>query len=507
MISILLLLSASGWAGDGMLSVVRIRAKLAQSEFARIGAGYIRQDKRVVTAYHVLLGADSIEVKLKKGCSRSANVVYANPIMDVAILELGENTIPGLEDYCEVVGLTETSPLLSPTSNLRVVGHSNNIRFQVKKVGATHGGVRAGSLFESESGGKAFPAEVDKIGFIAIDRPLAQGFSGGPVILSENEEIDSREPVLGILIGRLRDRSMSFMIPADAYKDAILETEPIELPLTEESPFIKHRSISPLGGGVEPLKELIYDYEELIKPRLTAVIDAIDMSQARFEACEERKYQPNQGEECESRTRQDDLIRYWEEYQNVYENSRIGSTLLSLEGSLKNSNLEYTQVLYENRSHHSHLANLFSDQESLEGRWWWWWKWSELSQKIINNVDELLDNGKVLLNIQQVESPTILHLNKRLTKADNLSWQVGAGGATVFSLASGYAIWRVVKWDMERDNDASPGQTKHLENEFWAGTGLAIVSAVVTLTYYGACGKDIRRKNRVLCLLSPHREE
>ncbi len=167
-----------------------------------LGTGYVFGDNRhIITAYHLLSGAQNVDIISSEGERYPATLLGADPFSDVAILEL--NSTAGIENPAATISATQ-SQLSTAISTLRPVSMGNSSALHVGDPVVTIG-YNFGSTGPSMTGGLvsktdyvlAFPAGGFSIpNIIQSDVTVNPGNSGGPLI-------DTSGKVIGMIYGRL----------------------------------------------------------------------------------------------------------------------------------------------------------------------------------------------------------------------------------------------------------------------------------------------------------------
>jgi S1-C subfamily serine protease len=154
-----------------------------------LGTGYVFGDGRhIITAYHLLSGAQNVDIISSEGERYPAMLVGADPFSDVAILEV--NSTAAIQN--------EITNILRPVN----VGNSSALRVgdPVVTVGysfGSNGPSMTGGLVSKTDYLLAFPAGGFSIpNIIQSDIIVNPGNSGGPLI-------DSSGKVVGMIYGRL----------------------------------------------------------------------------------------------------------------------------------------------------------------------------------------------------------------------------------------------------------------------------------------------------------------
>lgn len=161
-----------------------------------LGTGFVFDEMgHIVTAYHLLSGAVSVDAVDINGVRYNATIVGADPFSDLAILKLGEK----VGNFNANLALTQQS---NGTFRPVVMGNSSNLRIgqPVVTIGYNFGDptpAMTGGLVSKKDYLLAFPAGGFSIpNVIQSDVIVNPGNSGGPLI-------DPTGKVVGLIYGRL----------------------------------------------------------------------------------------------------------------------------------------------------------------------------------------------------------------------------------------------------------------------------------------------------------------
>jgi S1-C subfamily serine protease len=180
-------------AGPGAVEVVRVFASGCGGR--SIGSGVVLTGGRVLTARHVLDGADEATVVLANGERWDATYVAVDGAgRDSALLD-----VPGIRT--DGSGAQVADRLPPPGSTVAVLGHPDG--------GATV--TRQGALVGQLGSG---PLSIDGGRVLTLDLIVDAGMSGGPVV-------DAEGRVLGVAIGADRATRTGIAVPIDALDDLL----------------------------------------------------------------------------------------------------------------------------------------------------------------------------------------------------------------------------------------------------------------------------------------------
>src|SRR6516225_6496070 len=177
-------------------ALVRIYVTLSNGRSQ--GSGFFTSnDGKIITAYHVIQGANAIEVRSERlGTFTNIRVDSISPDYDLAVLQVLNS---GVTPF---VNLADHAP--SNQDDLQVQGYPVGAPYQLIRTSATQPGFVQTSDYNNIRGEKLFAWNVQVIPLGAIVFP---GMSGGPVIY--------RNQVIGILSGSyVQGSSMAWAIPA-----------------------------------------------------------------------------------------------------------------------------------------------------------------------------------------------------------------------------------------------------------------------------------------------------
>ena len=189
-------------------ALVRIYVTLSNGRSQ--GSGFFTSnDGKIITAYHVIQGANAIEVRSEKlGTFTNIRVDSMSPDYDLAVLQVlhsGVTPFLNLEDYAP-----------RNQDDLQVQGYPVGAPYQLIRTSATQPGFVQTSDYDNIRGERLFAWNVQVIPLGAI---VFSGMSGGPVIY--------RNRVIGILSGSyVQGGSIAWAIPA---KYVSTQLQPVQL--------------------------------------------------------------------------------------------------------------------------------------------------------------------------------------------------------------------------------------------------------------------------------------
>ncbi|MFK8184377.1 MAG: HhoA/HhoB/HtrA family serine endopeptidase [Phormidesmis sp.] len=157
-----------------------------------VGSGFIvREDGRILTNAHVVEGADTVQVTLKDGRTFEGTVLGADPVTDVAVIDLDANDLP-------TVAVNEDA--LLPGETAIAIGNPLGLDNTVT-VGII-------SATGRSSGQVGIPDK--RVDFIQTDAAINPGNSGGPLLNARGEVIGMNTAIISGAQG------LGFAIPMDA---------------------------------------------------------------------------------------------------------------------------------------------------------------------------------------------------------------------------------------------------------------------------------------------------
>jgi hypothetical protein len=189
-------------------ALVRIYVTLSNGRSQ--GSGFFTSnDGKIITAYHVIQGANAIEVRSEKlGTFTNIRVDSISPDYDLAVLQVlnsGVTPFVNLEDHAP-----------SNQDDLQVQGYPVGAPYQLIRTSATQPGFVQTSDYNNIRGERLFAWNVQVIPLGAI---VFSGMSGGPVVY--------RNRVIGILSGSyVQGGSIAWAIPA---KYVSTQLQPVQL--------------------------------------------------------------------------------------------------------------------------------------------------------------------------------------------------------------------------------------------------------------------------------------
>ncbi|MEL7141821.1 MAG: HhoA/HhoB/HtrA family serine endopeptidase [Cyanobacteria bacterium J06643_4] len=174
-----------------------------------LGSGFIvSEDGRILTNAHVVEGADTVQITLKDGRTLEGTVLGADPITDVAVIDVDETNLPTLS-----ISTDELLPGEAAIAIGNPLGLDNTVTVGiVSATGRTSGQV-------------GIPD--NRTDFIQTDAAINPGNSGGPLL-------NARGEVIGMNTAIIRGaQGLGFAIPIDAVEriaDQIVATGKAEHP-------------------------------------------------------------------------------------------------------------------------------------------------------------------------------------------------------------------------------------------------------------------------------------
>ena len=174
-----------------------------------VGSGFIvSEDGRILTNAHVVDGADTVQVTLKDGRTFEGKVLGADPVTDVAVIDLDANDLP-------TVAVNEAD--LLPGETAIAIGNPLGLDNTVT-VGII-------SATGRSSGQVGIPDK--RVDFIQTDAAINPGNSGGPLLNARGEVIGMNTAIISGAQG------LGFAIPMEAVNrisEQIVATGKVEHP-------------------------------------------------------------------------------------------------------------------------------------------------------------------------------------------------------------------------------------------------------------------------------------
>jgi serine protease Do len=175
-----------------------------------VGSGFIvSDDGRILTNAHVVEGADTVQVTLKDGRSYEGRVVGADPVTDVAVIDIDAEDLP-------TVALSDSDQLQPGEWAIAIgnpLGLDNTVTVGI--VSAT--GRSSGQVGVSDK----------RVDFIQTDAAINPGNSGGPLLNAQGE-------VIGMNTAIIQDaQGIGFAIPINSVEriaDQLVTTGRVEHP-------------------------------------------------------------------------------------------------------------------------------------------------------------------------------------------------------------------------------------------------------------------------------------
>lgn len=165
------------------------------SSGGRLGTGFVVSERDVVTAWHLVDGAEAVQVRDLDGQVRTARVVGTDARLDLALLRLEGEPLPPLS--------------LGRSVDLRV-GET------VLAVGNPYGLGHTLSVGIVAHRGRQLAADAaPRVDFLQLSIPLNPGNSGGPVV-------DREGRVVGVLTGtHTTGQAIAFAVPVEVLQGAL----------------------------------------------------------------------------------------------------------------------------------------------------------------------------------------------------------------------------------------------------------------------------------------------
>lgn len=157
-----------------------------------VGSGFIvSEDGRVLTNAHVVEGADMVQVTLKDGRSFEGKVLGADPVTDVAVIDIEANDLPTVQ-----VNEAELQPGEAAIAIGNPLGLDNTVTVGIiSATGRTSGQVGIANK---------------RVDFIQTDAAINPGNSGGPLLNARGEVVGMNTAIISGAQG------LGFAIPMEA---------------------------------------------------------------------------------------------------------------------------------------------------------------------------------------------------------------------------------------------------------------------------------------------------
>jgi hypothetical protein len=424
-------------------ALVRIYVTLSNGRSQ--GSGFFTSnDGKIITAYHVIQGANAIEVRSEKlGTFTNIRVDSISPDYDLAVLQVlnsGVTPFVNLEDY---------GP--SNQDDLQVQGYPVGAPYQLIRTSATQPGFVQTSDYNNIRGERLFAWNVQVIPLGAI---VFSGMSGGPVIY--------RNRVIGILSGSyVQGGSIAWAIPA---KYVSTQLQPVQLKADQIERWEPVRLMD--ASAWKTLRSMVR-----MNPAAAAVSDEVSNGvEALAETYSELYKQAMQ-------TKQD-----MNAYQPILE--RV-ATASSLDNDAKTSNelMEQASGLFESIEKFENL----SDQAGKQGQ--------EMAQ-------EMIKLGMWIADQSHVDERTGKALAKRMTSitdehrdmTQGIDAYVGVDSQTVAQVGRKFTVTTIKSRTLAREARA------FLQ---FLDTWSAIVNAYSSPRALLFMSADISMKRRIAQLLEP----
>jgi Trypsin-like peptidase domain len=424
-------------------ALVRIYVTLSNGRSQ--GSGFFTSNGgKIITAYHVIQGANAIEVRSEKlGTFTNIRVDSISPDYDLAVLQVlnsGVTPFVNLEDY---------GP--SNQDDLQVQGYPVGAPYQLIRTSATQPGFVQTSDYNNIRGERLFAWNVQVIPLGAI---VFSGMSGGPVIY--------RNRVIGIVSGSyVQGGSIAWAIPA---KYVSTQLQPVQLKADQIERWEPVRLMD--ASAWKSLRSMVR-----MNPAAAAVSDEVSNGvEALAETYSELYKQAMQ-------TKQD-----MNAYQPILE--RV-ATASSLDNDAKTSNelMEQASGLFESIEKFENL----SDQAGKQGQ--------EMAQ-------EMIKLGMWIADQSHVDERTGKALAKRMTSitdehrdmTQGIDAYVGVDSQTVAQVGRKFTVTTIKSRTLAREARA------FLQ---FLDTWSAIVNAYSSPRALLFMSADISMKRRIAQLLEP----
>ena len=155
-------------ASRAIPSIVTVRN--LHEEFGQAGSGsgvVIRSDGFIITNNHVIEGADTLKVIMSDGLSYPAELVGADPLMDIAVLKVEAGDLPYIR-FGSMEGLRTGEPAIAVGNPLGLDGGPS---------------VTAGVISAFDRSLVTNPLTGDSLfGLLQTDAPITRGSSGGALL-------------------------------------------------------------------------------------------------------------------------------------------------------------------------------------------------------------------------------------------------------------------------------------------------------------------------------------
>ena len=185
-------------------SIVGLYVRASQAD---LGTGFFTSDSgQIVTAYHVIRGAQGIKAVDAKGTVYNDPIVaFIAPDRDLAILQLADRPRP------RTTPLRLSATIPSPSEDLTIIGYPRGLPSQFVPARTTSSAFLNSLTLQDRRGRRLFQQEMD---LVMLSGPVAySGLSGAPVI--------SHAGVIGVFSGSYDESGGIFWaIPNKYMKDA-----------------------------------------------------------------------------------------------------------------------------------------------------------------------------------------------------------------------------------------------------------------------------------------------
>jgi hypothetical protein len=212
---VLVLIPPSAFAqiSDITAALVRIYSKRPPQQTLFLGAGVlINQRGTVLTAYHVIQGAQALTVRGANGIFRRVSIVAFDSRQDIAMLRVADPETANPIMYLPVGQL----PLHIGGLQAFAWGYPDGKPAFEIRIDLPYEGLLTTKQYRFEHGARMFA--VDNVHVLPFDGTIDPGMSGGPVILDGK--------VIAVISGTQapRNRALGWAIPATAIQEPQGET-------------------------------------------------------------------------------------------------------------------------------------------------------------------------------------------------------------------------------------------------------------------------------------------
>lgn len=188
----------------------RLPAQPRERTVSGIGSGFvINANGQILTNAHVVANADTVQVSFPGGRNYEGKVVGADPVTDIAVVQIPANNLPTVE--------LGSSDQVRPGQWAIAIGNPLGLQETVT----------LGVISATDRSSRDVGVSDKRIGFLQTDAAINPGNSGGPLLNARGQVIGVNTAIIGGAQG------LGFAIPIDAARriaEQLITTGKVEHP-------------------------------------------------------------------------------------------------------------------------------------------------------------------------------------------------------------------------------------------------------------------------------------